>query len=493
MNVNALLLTSSGRRLAAARCKVKATCRRLSFGASTASSSSEFTHPLIAEALNRSTAEHLEADRTTIFHPYTSMIDPTPVLPVASATGAKLHLETGESLVDGMSSWWACVHGYNHPQLNAAVARQLEDMSHVMFGGLTHRPAVALGSALTRLTGMDKAFICDSGSISVEIALKMALQYHRANDRPGKSRFLTVRGGYHGDTFGAMSVCDPVTGMHSAFSSVLPQHIFCKMPGEDGALEDLREKMEENAGEVAALVLEPVVQGAGGMRFYDPAYLIGARELCSEHDVVLIFDEIATGFGRTGEMWAKDHARDEAGEAVKPDIMCVGKALTGGYMTSAATLATERIATGLSRPPKDGPPLPLMHGPTFTANPLACAVALESLNLLTRPAEDGNPDSGPWWKARVDAIGSQLSRELAPARDLPGVLDVRVMGAIGVIEMDEPLDVPKVTRRCVELGAWLRPFGKNLYTFPPYVVDEDELGVITKTMLALVGDATSGR
>ncbi|GMH88843.1 hypothetical protein TL16_g11277 [Triparma laevis f. inornata] len=430
--------------------------------------------------MERSTSDHLDVDRTTIFHPYTSLLNPTPTLPVASASGATLTLETGEELIDGMSSWWACVHGYNNPALNAAVTKQLSSMSHVMFGGLTHRPGVALGDTLCKLTGMDSAFICDSGSISVEIALKMALQYHRANNNTGKSRFITVEGGYHGDTFGAMSVCDPVNGMHSAFEGVLPKHVFCKKPGEDPDCSDLSEKLEKHSDSIAALVIEPIVQGAGGMRFYPPSYLNKARELCDAHDVILIFDEIATGFGRAGEFWAKDYTN------VMPDIMCIGKALTGGYMTLAATLSTLKIAQGISKSPDGGVALPLMHGPTFTANPLACAVALESINLLLRPSEED--EQVPWWKGRVDMIGSHLEENLAAAKDMPHVVDVRVMGAIGVVEMDAPLSVPEVTRKCVELGCWFRPFGNNMYTFPPYVIEKHELEVLTNGMLKIIED-----
>ena len=446
------------------------------------STTSSFVHPHVKQALERSTEEHLAVDRSTIFHPYTSLLNPTPTLPVKSAKGCTLTLETGESLIDGMSSWWACVHGYNNPSLNAAVTAQLSSMSHVMFGGLTHRPGVALGDTLTKLTGMDSAFICDSGSISVEIALKMALQYHRANSNPEKSKFITVEGGYHGDTFGAMSVCDPVNGMHSAFESVLPKHVFCRKPTEDPECIDLSEKLKAHGDSIAAFVIEPIVQGAGGMRFYSPEYLNKARKLCDSHDVVLIFDEIATGFGRAGKLWAKDYTE------VQPDIMCIGKALTGGYMTSAATLSTRKISHGVSKPPSNGPPLPLMHGPTFTANPLACAVALESLNLLLRPSIDGEPESEPWWKTRVDMINHHLSDKLSAARSNPKVVDVRVLGAIGVIEMCSPLNVPEVTRKCVELGAWLRPFGNNLYTFPPYVIEEEELEVLTKAMISIVED-----
>jgi adenosylmethionine-8-amino-7-oxononanoate aminotransferase len=395
----------------------------------------------------------------------------TPVQPVVAAEGVRLKLADGRELVDGMSSWWAAIHGYRHPVLDAAVTAQLGEMAHVMFGGLTHPLAVRLARLLVDLTPepLTKVFFADSGSVSVEVAMKMALQYQRSRGRTGKTRLLTVRGGYHGDTFGAMSVCDPVGGMHHLFADLLPQHVFAPPPPVShdpsyaAALESL---VAAHAGELAAIIVEPVVQGAGGMRFYDPAWLRLLRELADEHDLLLILDEIATGFGRTGTFFGCDHA------GVAPDIMCLGKAMTGGYLTMAATLCTDRVARGIS----EGEAGVLMHGPTYMANPLACAAAVASLGLL----EERD------WRSEVAAIEKGLTEGLAPARGLPGVADVRVLGAIGVIETTEPVDLAAVQDVVIDRGVWLRPFRNLIYTMPPYVTEPSDLALITSAMVAAV-------
>jgi adenosylmethionine-8-amino-7-oxononanoate aminotransferase len=395
-----------------------------------------------------------------------------------------LTLEDGRQLIDGMSSWWAAVHGYAVPELDAAVADQISRMSHVMFGGLTHRPAVELGERLAEVTpaALQRVFLCDSGSVAIEVAIKMALQYYRARGLTGRTRMLTVRGGYHGDTFGAMAVCDPVNGMHSEmFGGVLAHHIFAPRPtstfGEGDAAPaveadaaGLATLLEQHRGEVAAVILEPIVQGAGGMRMYSAAYLKRVRRLCDEHGVLLILDCIATGFGRTGKLFACEHAE------VSPDIMCVGKALTGGYLTMGVTLATDEVAEGVSGGVGATSPVPLMHGPTFMANPLACAVANASLELLL---------ASPW-EARVAAIEARLEAALRPLAASAAVSDVRVLGGIGVLEMAQPLDTERVTKLLVERGVWLRPFGKLLYAMPPFVISERELAAVTDAMAAVV-------
>jgi adenosylmethionine-8-amino-7-oxononanoate aminotransferase len=393
-------------------------------------------------------------------------------LPVVSADGVRLRLADGRELIDGMASWWCAIHGYRHPALDEAVREQLGRMAHVMFGGLTHEPAIALAERLLALApaGLERVFFADSGSVSVEVAIKLCVQYQRALGRASRTRMLTVRGGYHGDTAGAMAVCDPVTGMHSVFADVLAQHVFADRPpdGFDAGLDErwaghVRELAARHGGELAGVILEPVVQGAGGMRFHAPECVALMREVCVEHDLLLVLDEIATGFGRSGAMFAAEHA------GVTPDVMCVGKALTGGYMTLAAMLCTAEVARVVSSGEGGG----LMHGPTFMANPLACAVACASLELLERGE----------WRAQVAAIEAGLRAGLAPARELDGVSDVRVLGAIGVIELEHPVDLPAATAAAVEHGVWLRPFGRLIYAMPPYVIDRRDLATLSAAMV----------
>jgi len=415
------------------------------------------------------------ADRATIWHPYASATNAQDAIPVVSAAGVHLQLSDGRRLLDGMSSWWCAIHGYNHPVLNRAVRDQLGKMSHVMFGGLTHPPAVKLAQLLTKLTpaSLTRVFFSDSGSVAVEVALKMAIQYWYSVGKPGKQKMVSLRQGYHGDTFGAMSVCDPVTGMHHLFGEVLPKHFFVPAPesafGEpcpDSELIEVTDLLTRNHKEIAAIILEPVVQGAGGMRFYSADYLTKLRALCDAFDVLLIFDEIATGFGRTGKMFALEHAD------VEPDILCLGKALTGGYMTLAATLCNDRICEGIS----EGEAGAFMHGPTFMANPLACATAIASIELLL---------SQPWPRI-VQRLETELSEGLAPARSLANVAEVRTLGAIGVIELKSAVDMKTIQPLFVERGVWVRPFGKLVYTMPPFIMGRDDIATLTEAMVDVV-------
>jgi adenosylmethionine-8-amino-7-oxononanoate aminotransferase len=417
--------------------------------------------------------ELLALDRAHVWHPYGPMPGRSAPLVAASAQGVRIRLaepfEGHDELVDGMASWWSAIHGYRHPVLDAAAAEQLGRMSHVMFGGFTHEPAVSLAARLVELTPqpLRHVFFSDSGSVSVEVAVKMCLQYQRSLGRPAKRRLLTWRGGYHGDTFHPMSVCDPDGGMHSLWTGVLPAQVFAPEPpaGFDPAYAAaLTALIHEHAHELAAVIVEPVVQGAGGMRFHDPEYLRVLREATRAADVLLVFDEIATGFGRTGALFAADHAD------VSPDVMCLGKALTGGYLSLAATLCTAEVADGISQ----GSVPVLAHGPTFMANPLACAVAGASIDLLL--AGD--------WRGDVTRISSVLDAGLEPARGAPGVRDVRVLGGIGVVQLDHEVDVPAATRAAAAHGVWLRPFRDLIYTMPPYVTSADDLGLISSAVVA---------
>ena len=414
----------------------------------------------------------LDYDREHLWHPYSSMTKPSEVWPVQSASGVRLTLADGRELIDGMASWWSAVHGYNHPRLNVAVNEQIQQMSHVMFGGLTHAPAVELARRLVMMApaGLDKVFLADSGSVAVEVSIKMAIQYQHARGKPEKTKLLSLKRGYHGDTMGAMSVCDPERGMHQLFSGILPQQHFVAEPKigfhqdwHDDDIQPLRQTLERHAHEIAAVILEPVVQGAGGMRFYHPHYLRQARQLCDEFDVLLIADEIATGFGRSGKLFACEHAD------ISPDILCLGKALTGGYLTLAATLTTTQVADTISQ----GEAGCFMHGPTFMANPLACRVACESLDLLLETD----------WQTNVQRLEQGLTVGLAPAAEFDGVADARVLGAIGVIEMKEPVNVAKVQPACVEQGVWIRPFAHNIYVMPPYVMNDADLAHVCRVMV----------
>jgi len=417
----------------------------------------------------------IELDRQHVWHPYSAFDMPLAPFPVASADGVRLTLKDGRELIDGMSSWWSTLHGYNHPKLKAAAKNQIDTMAHVMFGGLTHEPAVTLCKTLVDITpqGLNKVFLSDSGSVACEVAIKMAFQYWISQGQPQKNKLITVRNGYHGDTFATMSVSDPTTGMHHMFNEVLAQQIFVEAPQclfddefEERHVSDLKNTLKEKHDCIAAMILEPIVQGTGGMRFYSPAYLKRVKELCEEFNVLLICDEIATGFGRTGKMFACEHA------GISPDILCVGKALTGGFMSMAATITTDKVAKGIC----EGEAGVFMHGPTFMGNPLACAVANASLDILL------NDD----WQTKVDNLQVQLLKGLAPAKDLPQVAHVRVLGGIGVIELKEPVHMPTVQPMFVEEGIWVRPFGKLVYILPPFIISDADVAQLTAAMVRVV-------
>ena len=422
----------------------------------------------------------LAFDRRHLWHPYTSIDDPLPVYPVVSAEGVRLRLADGRELIDGMASWWSVIHGYNQPDLTRALQEQAGILSHVMFGGLTHEPVVDLGRQLVRLApaGLDRVFFCDSGSVAVEVAMKMAVQYSHALGRPRKNRFLTIRSGYHGDTFHAMSVCDPLTGMHQLYRGILPEQFFAERPEcsfyddwNPGDISSLSHLAAEHHQHICAVILEPIVQGAGGMRFYHTEYLRQVRRLCDQHGFLLIADEIATGFGRSGRMFACEHA------GISPDIMCLGKALTGGYMSLAAVLATAEVGHGISQ----GNPGVFMHGPTFMANPLACRVATASIRLL----EESD------WQNRVHRIEAQLRQGLAPCQEMSHVQEVRVLGAIGVVELTHSVKMAEIQRRCVDRGVWVRPYGRLVYVMPAYCMADSDLQTLTSAICEVV--AMEGR
>ena len=420
----------------------------------------------------------LEAeDRQYTWHPYSATNTDLPIFAVRSAHNAHLVLEDGIELIDGMSSWWCAIHGYNVPELNQAITHQLDKMAHVMFGGLTHEPAVELCKKLVDITpgGLESVFLADSGSVAVEIAMKMAIQYWQARQLPAKQKFISLRNGYHGDTIGAMSVCDPVTGMHTLFSDILAKNYFAPSPGcrfgqpcspEDTA--ELETILEQHHADIAALILEPIVQGAGGMKFYSPDYLKQVNSLCDRYEVLLIADEIATGFGRSGKLFACEYAD------ITPDIMCLGKSLTGGYMTLAATLCKRLVSDTIS----NNPPYAFMHGPTFMGNPLACSVANASIDLLL---------ASPW-QQRVSNIESRLKSGLAPCSSLDEVAEVRVLGAIGVVELKQRVDMSKIQQAFVDAGVWIRPFGKLVYLMPPYIIDNEDLAALTKAIFDVIKD-----
>ena len=437
----------------------------------TTESSGIYTKRDMIQNMNKSD-EIIDFDQQHVWHPYSSMDSDLPVYPVESANGVRITLTDGRELIDGMSSWWCVIHGYNHPEINKALEQQIQKMSHVMFGGLTHEPAVELTKQLVNITPepLQKVFFSDSGSVSVEVALKMAIQYWHAKGQPQRQLFISLRSGYHGDTIGAMSVSDPDTGMHTIFNDALPKNTFVTQPqcrfGEACSEDDivsLEQALKKNAGGTAAVIMEPIVQGAGGMWFYSADYLKQARELCDQHGVLLILDEIATGFGRTGKLFACEHAE------ISPDIMCLGKALTGGYLTLAATITTTDVAETISH----SDPGVFMHGPTFMANPLACTAALASIRLLLKSP----------WQENIQRIQDYLAKGLAPCRDFSFVNDVRVLGAIGVVELHEPVDMKSLTQNFVDAGVWIRPFGKLVYLMPPFIINEKDLSTLTSAVV----------
>jgi adenosylmethionine-8-amino-7-oxononanoate aminotransferase len=425
--------------------------------------------------VEKETVELLQFDQKHIWHPYTSIDNPLEVYLVESAEGVRIRLQDGRELIDGMASWWSVIHGYNNPHLTKVIQNQAGKLAHVMFGGLTHEPAIKLARLLIDITpeGLSRVFFCDSGSVAVEVAMKMAIQYNYAKGIPGKNKFLTIRSGYHGDTFHAMSVCDPVSGMHQIYQGLLPNYFFADMPNcrftdewDESDILSFQELLSENHRSICAVILEPIVQGAGGMRFYHPQYLRRVRELCDEYQVLLIADEIATGFGRSGQLFGCDHA------GISPDILCLGKALTGGYMTLAAVLATAAVGHVISQ----GEPGIFMHGPTFMGNPLACSVAVRSTELLLESD----------WQANILRIETELKSGLEPCRRLSGVKDVRVLGAIGVVELDQPVNMTSIQKRFVDNGVWVRPFGRLVYIMPPYIIGSDDLHFLTKTICRVV-------
>lgn len=431
-------------------------------------------NPISSQA-SLSADELSQLDRAHLWHPYTSFTDPGLIVPVTGAQGVYLELADGRRLIDGMSSWWSCLHGYNHPVLNQAIRDQLDKMAHVMFAGITHEPAVKLASTLARITpeGLNKVFFSDSGSVAVEVALKMALQYWHSRGQAQRTIFLTFKRGYHGDTFGAMSVCDSHSGMHHMFHHVLAHNLFADAPQckfdedfEESHITMFAQMLQQHRQKIAAVILEPIVQGAGGMHFYSPDFLRRVRELCDQNHILLIADEIATGFGRTGKLFACEYA------GISPDIMCLGKALSGGYITLAATLCNDKVSDGICR----GEYPALMHGPTYMANPLACAVANASLDLLL------NSD----WQSRVTQISQQLAAELKRCKDFSYVKDVRVLGAIGVVEIDKSINSQELAQQFVDLGVWIRPFGNIIYLMPPFIITPEELSVLTFAVVRVV-------
>ena len=425
--------------------------------------------------MNAGIIDSVEFDKKHIWHPYTSIQNPLPVYHVASAHGVRIKLTDGRELIDGMSSWWSVIHGYSHPELTKTLQRQAETLSHVMFGGFTHQAAIELAQKLIAISpvGLERVFYCDSGSVAVEVAMKMAIQYYYSKKRPGKNRFLTIKSGYHGDTFHAMSVCDPTTGMHKIYHGILPEYLFADKPQcgfyddwAGGDIDSFEQLIRENHDRLCGVILEPIVQGAGGMRFYHSQYLKEVRALCNSFDVLLIADEIATGFGRTGEMFACEHSN------ISPDILCLGKALTGGYLSLAAVLASDDVGRVIST----GEPGVFMHGPTFMGNPLACSVACCSIDLLLNSP----------WRENIRRIEAGMKRGLAPCYEMAGVRDVRILGGIGVVELEQPVEMGRIQEKFVQKGVWVRPFGCLVYIMPPYVMSSEDLQRLTQAICEVV-------